>query len=1034
MEKTGAEYRGNETQRAETHQPDVSMLDAPSPSKLKTAESTADKDIEEAEPEKKIIQKDNSAQVNQNINLLEGKRTFGASVMSFFGKDSTFIQLQKKIELLNKAKTKVERDSIKTEVITLGETWLSKHKVAKSDNDQKKLESIEKIVSNLKSEKSASASDVPQKEQEVVSMSDKGTIGEKIISAITGNEGEFTEIEQDFSAHLAKSKGEIKDLKFLFEVVKSAKSLKDKILNYRGKIDKSTTPSDQAKVDTLDKIHSNLGTVTFSYNVNKNILVTANNIDLSKALEGSLFVEKAQMFITFNGDKQVSGEVNGLQLTPNEVHFNSASFTYNDKIGIKDAVSINQPTLKVVKLEKGYQIVATGDLSVSLPKPVEITAKGFVEAKYETDTGNWGVTLSGCNLSGNISEIVNFNIESANYVDGKLTASKATGSLKYNENKPIEGSITDVAVSKEGIDWSAATLKSTIPVNVGNVIKVSEPEATIKGKKDNYLKSFKGGLTLDLGVHSVGAIGASGQVEVTQQESGWSTMVSNGSLSVNILDGLVSLDSKGIQYVDGKLSITATKLKLNSGLEGLPEIVANGADLTYSKEEGFDWKEISLGNLGGFNGFEIFKFQVPDIKWKGKSDNYQLRFENAVAETSMFNGNLTAAGKGTLVWNYKENKPIEFESASLDFTAQSPEDMPSSFLPDGIWPFKFDFSFPIVPAVHAGFGLEFNGGIKIAVAGKMDYNQATGFEFKGTPSMDGKLGFGISIFAGAGIPNIAQLDAYASAGAEAIAKAKLNLNSTATKKDGGKGFEFSKVSGNYDLSASAKANVKAGIRAKALMVFEKKIYEITIGEWNLGEGKKTGKLGLGSQNDVPKTEGDSTGFFAKDIQSPFKAEPSDYLKKLNALTKYVPRTQDISPELSGIDKFLNRNSIIEPVNLEDNFSLARLVIDKVPRRTDAMLSVLNEMESRKRGQWLIRESNRNKRLQEYTEIKSVITDIKARTSELGVKIKVAMVPEDRTEITDFIKEYSSKLVELEEKLIHAKANVNLIENRAEATA
>lgn len=40
----------------------------------------------------------------------------------------------------------------------------------------------------------------------------------------------------------------------------------------------------------------------------------------------------------------------------------------------------------------------------------------------------------------------------------------------------------------------------------------------------------------------------------------------------------------------------------------------------------------------------------------------------------------------------------------------------------------------------------------------------------------------------------------------------------------------------------------------------------------------------------------------------------------------------------------------------------------------------------------------------------------------------------RSENPDFIKEYSAKLVELEEKLVHAKANINLIEDRAEATA
>ena len=1032
MEKEGAEYRNIDARRADDAQRDLSMLDGPAPSKLKGSEnSDAENDENTEKNEQKVEKRDNSIDVSQNINLLEGKRSFGASLMSFFGKDSTFIQLQKKIDLLNTAKSKSERDKIKGEVISLGDLWLSKHGQAKSENDKKKHDSIQKIVQNLKAEKSAAASDVPQKEQEVVSMSDKGSLGEKIMSAITGNEGEFGEIETEFSAHLAFAKGEIKSLDFLFEVVKSAKKLHDKVENYKVKIEKSSSASDIQKMVVLNKISSNLGTVNFNYNINKNILVAANNIDISKALEGSLKVDTAEIFVTFD-DKQVKGAVHGLTLSKTEVNFESASIEYNDTIALHEGIAVSNPKLEVLKLESGYEIAASGDLAVEVADPVKVSASGNVEAKYQTDTKKWSVSIKDCSLSGEIDSVLSFEIKTANYNEGKLTAESATASLNYNDHQ-ISGNLSAISVSKDGIDWGSAELSYSGDIGIGNVLKVSNPSATIKGKKDQYLKSFKGGLSFDLGVHSVGGITASGDVEVSQTASGWDTLISNGSLSVDILEGLVHLDASGIQYQEGKLKITATSLKLKTGLDSLPNIEANGKEISYSKEEGFDWDEISLGNLGGFSEFEIFNFKIPDIKWKGKKDNYQLRFENGEVGTSVFNGNLSAKGIGTLVWNYRDKKPLEFESASLDFNAQSPEDMPSSFLPDGIWPFKFDFGFPIVPGVHAGFGLEFSGGIKIAVSGKMDYNAATGFDFTGKPSLDGKLGFGISIFAGAGIPNIAQLDAYASAGAEAIAKAELELNTTAKKKDGGKGFEFSTVSGNYNLSASAKAMVKAGIRAKALMVFEKKIYEITIGEWDLGEGKKTGTLGLGSKSDVPKSDGASTGFFAKDIRSPFQAEPSDYLKKLDALAKYVPRTQDVAPDLANIDKFLNKNSMIEPVSLEENFSLAKLVIEKVPRRTNAMISVLDDMETRKRNQWLILESNRNKRLAEYKEIKASITEIQGRTSDLGEKIKVTLTPADKSEMTDFIKEYSAKLVELEEKLVHAKANMNLIEDRAETT-
>ena len=64
-------------------------------------------------------------------------------------------------------------------------------------------------------------------------------------------------------------------------------------------------------------------------------------------------------------------------------------------------------------------------------------------------------------------------------------------------------------------------------------------------------------------------------------------------------------------------------------------------------------------------------------------------------------------------------------------------------------------------------------------------------------------------------------------------------------------------------------------------------------------------------------------------------------------------------------------------------------------------------------------------------IKSNVSEIQTRTTELGVKIKASLTLQDKTEITDFIREYSTKLVQLEEQLTHAKVNFETIEQRSE---
>jgi hypothetical protein len=149
------------------------------------------------------------------------------------------------------------------------------------------------------------------------------------------------------------------------------------------------------------------------------------------------------------------------------------------------------------------------------------------------------------------------------------------------------------------------------------------------------------------------------------------------------------------------------------------------------------------------------------------------------------------------------------------------------------------------------------------------------------------------------------------------------------------------------------------------------------------------------------------------------------------LSIYLPKNADTSPGLTNIDGFLNTNAVIEPVRLEENFNLAKQVMDKVPKRTDAMLSVLNDMEARKQRQFFIWQSNKDKRLAEYKAIKANVSEIQTRTTELGGKIKASLTLQDKTEITDFIREYSTKLVQLEEQLTHAKVNFETIEQRSE---
>ena len=994
--------------------------------------------------EKDISGEKGGVKVTQNIVALEGKSSFFSNVKSFFGSHSTFIQLEKKIDELGNPDLKpAQKDKIKEDVLRLGTQWLAKHDDPSNENDKKKHDSIQKIVEGLKRETSAKSSKeasktgdkkddeiASSKEFEIVSMKNKLTFAEKMKSAFSFNDTEFEEIEKKFEYHLAISSGQVTNLGALFNIVKSTTELNTKVDEFKAKIANSTNENDKKKIQVLDKIKANMGSVSFAYNLNKNIRVEAQNIDITSALANQFQIEKAEIIVTFGGDKEVKGEVKNLLISLTEVSFESASITYNDAIQIHEGIGVKEPKLEVIKAEGGYEISASGILDVSVGERVKIESSGSVKGKYSTATQQWGIEISDCKISGDIDKIITFEINGANYKDGVLTAASAAASLKYGD-KLIEGNINDVTLSKEGMDWGTATLNYTGNISIGNdAVVVENPGATIKGKKDNYEKSFKGGLKFDFGDKAIGEVKASGDVTVTQKDNEWNTEITNGSLNVDIINGMIHLDSSGIEYSKGKLLIHAAKLNLKPEFNPLPNlnIEIEGKEITYSKDNGFDWEELSLGSLGDFSAFEIFDVTAPSVVWKGKKDNYQLFFNDGAIKANTFNGNLKAEGNASILLNYVERKPLEFTKATLAISAKTPQNMPADFLPGGIWPYKIDFSFPIGPGAHAGFGLEFKGGIEVSVGGNMVYNPSTGFDLTGTSSVKGNLGFAISALVGAGIPNIAQIDAYVSAGADVSATATVELNSTAKKIAEGKGFDFSNVTGKYNLEAAAKAQVKAGIKASALMIFQRKLYEIEIAEWDIGKGTKTGIIGVGNENTITRQDGVSTGFFAgkENLANPFKDKESDSLSKLEALSDSIPKKPSVASQINKIDTYLNSKTIVEQSDLEEKYSLAQDVMDKIPEESKAMfddLSIkIDKLEARKKDQWFVREVNRQKRLDDYNRIRTTISDIKSDTDNMGVAIKNAMTITDKSNQTDYIRQYSQKLNSLEDQLKNAKVN------------
>ena len=143
---------------------------------------------------------------------------------------------------------------------------------------------------------------------------------------------------------------------------------------------------------------------------------------------------------------------------------------------------------------------------------------------------------------------------------------------------------------------------------------------------------------------------------------------------------------------------------------------------------------------------------------------------------------------------------------------------------------------------------------------------------------------------------------------EGRAKAEANLN-IGLEGQLDQEFNFNSLVGNYVADAAFIASLNAGIEAKALVVFQKTLYEVTLKNWELGYSQKEGTFDIIHNEDQDTA---TTGLFKgaeigeNDLQSPPDVEHNtkEYLLALSKLNQLLNEenpshsTEEISAEES----------------------------------------------------------------------------------------------------------------------------------------
>ena len=618
---------------------------------------------------------------------------------------------------------------------------------------------------------------------------------------------------------------------------------------------------------------------------NKNLIVSANGVDYEQgkfsASDGTL---KLEMF-------KLSSEIKDLTYSKaNGVDWATITVKVEKEIYTGDVITVKSPeAILRGKSEKyGYDLSGEVGLSVELPEDATLETKGKSTISGFPNETNYDVKVEDVGIDLKIGKHLQAQASGVNYDKSSKTLSASQTSIELKLfDKNLSANVDDLTISKDGVDWELATFE-TEKLGLDGFIGVKDVVATAKGKKGRYEKHAEG--TFEIGENSIPGtnITADGiRVGMTLKDGKWSFNVIGEGLSIGLLDNKLRLTSTKLKYENNKLEMETLGISLL--LPTGNTLTANGKGVVVEKGK-IDWDEIRFPLPKILPDIGSLKLDNGDGVLKGKKDNYALGLDvgAAIKRGEWFE----ASGKASLIWNHKEKKLPEVEDYNMNFNVQSPK-LPDAFIPDGAkgaWPIQFSLSMffmagPVPMEAEVEFGAK--AGASIGIQGTVTkVGNITSISGNG----NGTAGLGVWIKGSLGVGSAYLLKLAGFLKGEAMANANINLGLEGELDNE---YNFTSLLGDYVVDAEFIAQLSAGVEAKALIVFSKTLYEVTLKKWELGSSKKAGTYDFINEKDNDKgTEGVFKGdkISEGDVKEPPKVEQNtkeylDALKKFNDILK-----------------------------------------------------------------------------------------------------------------------------------------------------
>ena len=604
-------------------------------------------------------------------------------------------------------------------------------------------------------------------------------------------------------------------------------------------------------------------------------------------------------------------------------------------IGVGSVISIENAGGMVKGRSDNYAYEISGDLGVNVSPPdgFSLEASGNVTVSGNPIESDYNVSVNGDGeIIMSLGDLIKANAKQISFDKSKeeLSAGSASLSLNLFQNKN-SADLKSLKVSKkDGVDWDSATFKFD-KIGLDGLVSVKDVAATVKGKNDNYEKNAEGTLDLDSNLIPGATINAEGiQVSMNVKDGKWSFGLNGDSLGVSMLNDSLKLISSKLKYENKKFEMETLEAFLS--LPGRT-IQAEGSNVIVEKDN-IDWDQIKFPMPKILPKLGPLEFDNGDAIIKGKKESYALGLDVKTSFESENINWLTAEGKANLLWNYREKKLPEVTEYDLNVNAKSPK-IPDAFLPPGTWPISFSLVMPFAAGpvpMEAEVGFEASAGASLGLSGSIQkMGDSTNISAQGTGNAEVVISIVGSV--GVGSKYLVKLAGFLKGSAIANAGLSLGLNGEINNE-----FNFVSLEGDYSVDANFMAKLSAGLEAKALLIFQKTLYEVTLKKWELGSSKKEGKYDFLENKEK---ESQTTGLFkGRNISK----------DDLNNAPEVQHNTKEYLQAMEKFSKILNEENSTQKIEESDDKEAlfdSSIINEKKTKLVNVLEAVIDENLSNK---------------------------------------------------------------------------------------